>query len=210
VTSVATGTQSTIERVDLGFVSAYIAIRGTEAAIIDTGVSGSEPAIAEALSAAGLGWSNVGHVILTHLHGDHVGSLGAVMAAATDAGGYAGEADIPRINAARPLTAVGTGDLVFGLDIISTPGHTPGHISVFDPISRSLVTGDAINGAGSGMAAAESSGIAGPNPDFTADLAAADQSVASLAELDPEAIYFGHGRPLLDGAAAALRLLVEG
>lgn len=204
-TAESPGRGSSIERVDLGFVSAYIVVRGAEAAIVDTGVAGSESAIAESLSAVGLGWSDVGHVLLTHLHSDHVGSLGAIMTSAADATGYAGEADIPRINAPRSLTAVATGDQVFGLDVISTPGHTPGHISIFDPIARALITGDAINGAGSGSAAAEAAGVAGPNPDFTADMATAQESVAILASLEPATLYFGHGQPLLDGAAAALR-----
>ena len=70
------------------------------------------------------------------------------MNAAPEAVGYAGELDIPRINSPRPLIAVGTGDRVFGLDIISTPGHTPGHICVFDPVDRALITGDAVKEAG--------------------------------------------------------------
>ena len=69
-------------RVDLGFVSAYVLARGGEAAVVDTGVPGNEGAILEALEAAGLGWSDVGHVILTHRHQDHVGSAPAVLDAA--------------------------------------------------------------------------------------------------------------------------------
>jgi glyoxylase-like metal-dependent hydrolase (beta-lactamase superfamily II) len=193
--------------VDLGFVSAYILVRGTEAAIVDTGGSGSEGAIEASLSAVGLAWANVGHVVLTHLHGDHIGSVGPVMTAAAQADGYAGAADIPRIDAPRTLIPVGTGDAVFGLDIISTPGHTPGHISVFDPESRSLITGDAVNGAGSGMQVQD--GIAGPNPQFTPDMDAAAASVVELAALAPRAVFFGHGEPLLQDAAAALDSLTR-
>jgi glyoxylase-like metal-dependent hydrolase (beta-lactamase superfamily II) len=204
-TSPSVGTGITVERVNLGFVSAYVLVDGTEAAIVDTGVGGSEGAIEESLRAVGRRWSDVGHVILTHLHNDHIGSIGAVLAAATDATGYAGAADIPSIPALRPLTAVATGDTVFGLGVISTPGHTPGHVSVYDPRSGVLVAGDAINGAGSGLEAP--GGVAGPNPGFTPDMDTATGSVAALAALDPTAIYFGHGEPLLTDAAAALRTL---
>lgn len=199
-----------VERVILGSVSAYILVRGTAATIVDTGNPGSESAIAEALSTVGLAWTDVGHVILTHLHPDHIGSVGAVMDAAGEAIGYAGAEDIPRISAPRQLTPVATGDSVFGLDIISTPGHTPGHVSVFDPASRALITGDAINGAGSGMPAADESGVAGPNPRFTPDMAQADRSAQTLAALNPESIFFGHGEPLLANAAAALNALTQG
>ena len=51
--------------------------------------------ILAALEATGLGWGNVGHVILTHYHLDHAGSTAEVLAAAPDAQGYAGAEDIP-------------------------------------------------------------------------------------------------------------------
>src|SRR5262245_48489216 len=99
-------------RVNLGFVSAYILVRGGEAVIVDTGVADSADAIEGSLGAAGLDWSNVGHLILTHHHGDHVGSAAAVMDRSSDATGYAGAEDIPAITVPRPLTAVGDGDEV--------------------------------------------------------------------------------------------------
>src|SRR5689334_3006311 len=61
----------TWQRANLGFVSAYVLARAGEAAIVDTGLPGGEGTIHEALKAAGLDWGNVGHVILTHRHGDH-------------------------------------------------------------------------------------------------------------------------------------------
>ena len=45
----ASGGAVTWERANLGFVSAYVLVRGGEAAIVDTGVAGSEDAIGEAL-----------------------------------------------------------------------------------------------------------------------------------------------------------------
>jgi glyoxylase-like metal-dependent hydrolase (beta-lactamase superfamily II) len=131
----------TWQRADLGFVSAYVLARGGEAAVVDTGVGGSEDAIGDALSAAGLDWDAVGHVILTHRHGDHAGSIDAVLAAAPDASAYAGAEDIPAINAPRALTSVGDGDRVFDLQIVTSPGHTAGHISVLDDVGGILVAG---------------------------------------------------------------------
>jgi glyoxylase-like metal-dependent hydrolase (beta-lactamase superfamily II) len=42
---------------------------------------------------AGLSWGAVHHVILTHYHPDHIGSVGEVLAAAAKATTYAGAAD---------------------------------------------------------------------------------------------------------------------
>jgi len=188
------------ERVNLGFVSAYVLARDGRAAVIDTGVAGSKDAIEGVLTALGLGWGAVDHVILTHLHGDHIGSLGPVMDAAGGADAYAGGFDIPGMGASpRPVTAVGDGDQVFGLEIVETPGHTAGHICVLDPVASVLVAGDAINGA--------DGGVIGPNPDFSRDMTSANESVKKLAALQFETVLFGHGEPVIGGAGAAVAAL---
>jgi glyoxylase-like metal-dependent hydrolase (beta-lactamase superfamily II) len=183
-------------RVSLGYVSAYVLARGREAAVVDTGVAGSAPPIEDGLRAVGLSWEDVQHVVLTHNHPDHAGSVGPVMDAAAGARGYAGAADIPSIDAPRELVAVEDGEEVFGLRIVTTPGHTAGHIAVFDPDTGLLVAGDALG---------NTDGLAGSNPQFTADPAAAEASVQKLADLDVERILFGHGEPIERDAASALR-----
>ncbi len=202
-TSEAAAGGISVHRVNLGVVSAYVLVRGAEAVIVDTGLPGSEGDIEAGLSEVGLGWGNVGSVILTHLHPDHIGSLGPVMENASEASGYAGEADIPAIASPRPLTPVGDGDNVFGLPIIETPGHTPGSISVFDPLAGVLVVGDAMNGTGSGVTGSEG-GVGGANPRFSGDMDQAAGSIKKLAELNFDSVYFGHGQPLEGGAAAAV------
>lgn len=187
------------ERVDLGFVSAYVLARNGEAAIVDTGVSGSEGAIGASLGVLGLDWGAVGHVIVTHLHPDHQGSLPAVLNQAPEASAYAGAADIPGISSPRELIPVGDGDQVFDLEIISTPGHTPGHIAVYDRAGGLLVAGDALNGSGGG--------VIGANPDFTEDMATADNSIAKLAALSFDTVVFGHGEPVIGGAAQQVAAL---
>ena len=189
------------ERVNLGNVSAYILERSGEAVLVDTGLGGSTGDIEEALGRLGLAWGNLGYIILTHRHGDHVGSIDAVMAAAPDATGYIGEGDAAAVSASRPLTILNSGDTVFDLDIIATPGHTPGSISVFDPIGKVLVSGDAILGG------AEPGSVAGASPQFSGDMGTADQSVIALAPLQPSAILPGHGEPVLADAATKLAAL---
>jgi glyoxylase-like metal-dependent hydrolase (beta-lactamase superfamily II) len=192
----------TWQRANLGFVSAYVLVRAGEAAIVDTGVAGSEGPIHDALLAAGVDWADVGHVILTHKHGDHAGSIGAVLGAATGAAGYAGEADLGAITAPRPLTAVADGQLVFGLRVVATPGHTAGHIAVLDEAGGILVAGDAL-GTSTGA-------LAGSNPSFTEDAAAAKASVVKLGTLTFETLLVGHGEPILKGASAQVAALAAG
>ncbi len=181
-------------RVNLGFVSAYVLVRGREAAVVDTGADGSADAIGSVLGDAGPGWAGVRHVVLTHKHGDHVGSVGEVLTRATNATGYVGTADLPDVDAAG-LQTLGDGDDVLGLQVVATPGHTAGHLAVYDSGTGVLVAGDALT---------NTDGLTGSLPQFTEDEAAAAESVRKLAQLSPSTILVGHGDPLLEDASAAL------
>lgn len=185
----------TWERVHLGFVSAYILARAGEAALVDTGLPGSEGDIAAALERIGLDWDAVGHVIVTHGHGDHAGSLAAVLTAAPDAMGYAGAEDIPGMTSPRPLVAVADGDVVFGLRIVATPGHTPGHIVVLDEVGGILVAGDALGTTWHGGTAN------GLNLALTPDMDTALASIAKLGTFEFETILVGHGDPIEQDAS---------
>ena len=184
-------------RVDLSFVSAYLLVRKSEVAVVDLGTAGSADAIGAALTAAGSSWDAVRHIVLTHQHGDHAGGLAGLQPLAS-AALYAGEADIEGIGSSAKIKPVKDGDEVFGLQIIGTPGHTAGHISVFDPETGVLVAGDALR---------TTAGLAASDPQYTADAAQAAASVRKLAALDVRTILPGHGAPLTSGAAEELRKL---
>lgn len=186
----------TWDRVDLGFVSAYVLVRGGEAAIVDTGIGGSADAIGQSLTALGLDWSAVGHLILTHHHRDHVGSAGDVLQRAPDAIGYAGAEDIPAITVPRPLTAVADGDRVFDLEVVTTPGHTAGSICVLDAVGGILVAGDALRTDGGRPTL--------PGEQFTVDMDEAKRSIAKLGGLTFETLLVGHGEPIEDGGSRAV------
>lgn len=188
------------KRVNLDFVSAYVIERGDGLIVIDTGVEGSAPAIEAALVEYGKSWSDVGYVIATHKHGDHVGSWRAVADAAADAEIFAGELDVKQIATTRPITALFDGDVVNGVLTVTSPGHTQGHISILDP-DLGLFAGDALNGA--------DGGVVGPNPQFTPDMDTAFDSVRKLATFEYESAFFGHGEPVLSGATDAVQALAS-
>ena len=68
----------------------------------------------------------------------------------------------------RSIKAVGDGDVI-GLQIIATPGHTPGHFCVFDPVGSLLVAGDAMVNL--------NNRLGGANPQYTADMDKANESL---------------------------------
>jgi glyoxylase-like metal-dependent hydrolase (beta-lactamase superfamily II) len=92
-------------------------------------------------------------------------------------------------------------DLGGGVRVISTPGHTPGHICLYLERGGTLVAGDALT-AGKGL-------LSGPNPLATPDMATAARSVRKLAELDVRAVVCYHGGVVRDDAAAQLRRVAD-
>ncbi len=194
--------QLQLQHVSLGFVSAYVLVRGSEAAVVDTGTSESRDAILAGLDAMSVTPDMVRHIVLTHNHGDHAGGLAGLEADLSGATVYAGAADIGSIQSSLTLSELGDGDEVLGMGVVGTPGHTPGSISLFDTATGILVAGDAINGDDEG-------GLTGANADFSSDLDAAAASVAKLAALMPTTAAFGHGGPpVTDDVTAKLASLV--
>jgi|SRR5579872_4874411 len=72
-----------------------------------------------------------------------------------------------------------------GFNIVETPGHTPGHISIYLPDSKTLIAGDAL--------VLENSHLALANPSSAFDLGMAINSVRSFLELDINKIICYHG-----------------
>lgn len=197
-------------RASYGFVSAFVLVRDGEAVVFDTGTSaGGAAPIEQALSAAGVGWDAVADVVVSHRHPDHVGGLAAVAAAAPAATVHAAMPDLDVVRQdVESAAEIVDGDVVLGLRIVATPGHTEGHLAAFDDGSGVLLAGDAIvNGVAIGGTTGD--GIEASPPEFTDDPEAAAASVAVLADLRPSTILFGHGEPLTDGAAEQLAAVVE-
>ena len=97
---------------------------------------------------------------------------------------------------------------------IHTPGHTPGHVSLWREGDRTLLAGDAVITTRQESAyavAAQSPEIHGPPAYFTPDWDAAEASARALAALEPELLVSGHGRPMQGPEMrAALARLAEG
>ena len=169
--------------------------------LIDTGLPDAEAEIAAAVEALGGSFADVRDIILTHPHPDHTGSLAAVAARAPLAAIYAGGPDAGSIRAPHPITVVGEGTTIQELEVLSTPGHTPGHVSLFHEPTGTLFIGDA-------AASDHGDAIRGPEA-FTADAVLAEESLARIAGLAPARIMFAHGAEL-DAPAEALGRLLGG
>lgn len=96
---------------------------------------------------------------------------------------------------------------------IHTPGHSPGHVSLWREPDRALIVGDAfITTAQESVYAAltQSPEMHGPPKYFTIDWEASKRSVERLCELEPEYAITGHGLAMHGGSLrAALKTLAR-
>lgn len=82
---------------------------------------------------------------------------------------------------------------------IHTPGHTPGHISLWREADRTLIAGDAVITTRQESAyavAVQEPEMHGPPMYYTTNWPDAHSSVMRLAALEPEIIITGHGRAM--------------
>lgn len=82
-----------------------------------------------------------------------------------------------------------------GLINVATPGHTPGHLSLYHEPSRTLIAGDALT--------VQDGRLCGPDPKTTLDPAAAQASIAKLAAYPIDRVVCYHGGLYADGAIHA-------
>ena len=87
------------------------------------------------------------------------------------------------------------GDRVGGFTVISTPGHTPGHLAYWRAEDQALVLGDVLFHKNP---ITFRKGLQEPFRTATFDRTVNHQSARKLADLEPAVICFGHGPPLRD------------
>ena len=99
----------------------------------------------------------------------------------------------------RPLPADGSVPGLGGWTWLHTPGHSPGHVSLWRASDRTLLAGDAVATMDLDSWATQlthARALDRPPVPFTPDWDAADASIRALAELRPRAIGAGHGRAM--------------
>jgi len=107
----------------------------------------------------------------------------------------------PHPGAATPLHDGQVLPVLGGLEVIHTPGHTPGSVCLYARGPRILFTGDVLQVRFGKLAFA--------SPIFSHDHAQARASVRRLADLDVDMIAFSHYQPMREGASAALAALAR-
>ena len=88
------------------------------------------------------------------------------------------------------------------ITVIFTPGHTPGHVSLYVNKSKTLIAGDA-------MVVADGQ-LLGPNPQATLDMETATKSLKQFTQYDIETVLCYHGGIYSDNANQRLEELARG
>ncbi|MGG1658113.1 MBL fold metallo-hydrolase [Brevibacillus sp. NRS-1366] len=88
-----------------------------------------------------------------------------------------------------------------GIEIIHTPGHMPGHISLYLPTSKTLISADAV--------VIEQGRLEIANPQYTMDLEEAIRSVQRLLDYDIEQLICYHGGLFIGNVKQALQHLIS-
>jgi glyoxylase-like metal-dependent hydrolase (beta-lactamase superfamily II) len=119
------------------------------------------------------------------------------------------------IDVSRWLRALPEGEVpaMPGWRWLHTPGHSPGHVSLWRESDRTLIVGDAFittNQESAYSVMIQRPELHGPPQYYTPDWRMARESVRRLAELEPELVITGHGPPMRGAnMRAALSLLAR-
>jgi len=211
-----------------GFVNCFLVREDDGFTLVDTMLPKSEKGILEAAQSLG---APIVRIALTHAHQDHVGSVDALKAALPDAevlitprdarfltGDKSLEPD-EAVNGkprgswikleTEPTRLINPGERVGSLEVVSSPGHTPGHAAFLDTRDRTLIAGDSWVTLG---------GVSIPsraNPRFplvwfgTGNRPQALESAKALRALDPSRLAVGHGKVVESPGAAMDRAIAK-
>jgi glyoxylase-like metal-dependent hydrolase (beta-lactamase superfamily II) len=167
-------------------------------------------------------------VALTHAHGDHAGGVAGVRKlfpgievsiGEREARLLAGDKSLDPAETQTPVKGffpgvdwkpdrlLNPGDRVGSLEVVASPGHTPGHIAFLDVRDRTVIAGDAFQTRG-GIAV---SGVVRPLFPFVAlatwHKPTALRSAEMLRKLAPTRLAVGHGAVLTDPEATMDRAI---
>lgn len=191
--------------------------------LIDAGLPGSRRALGRYISKIGRSMDELDRIICTHGHPDHVGGAREIAGDTVDVFLHADDAEAIRSGlgvalrsrsrgrlfaalarspaASTPLVDGQVLPVLGGLEVVHTPGHTPGSVCLYAPRDGLLFTGDVLE--------VRRGHVTFASRIFSTDIREARRSVQRLADLDVETIVFSHFPPWRDDAKSVLRDLAR-
>lgn len=212
-----------VYHLDLRASNCYLIVEGDEITLIDAGLNRSAEQITDFIRGIGKAPKQLTRILLTHADLDHVGAameLKQISEARVFASQIAADALaegrssrklkmgiftplftwFERRNGAMEVAVdeiVAGGDMLpilGGLEVLETPGHTPGHISFYTREHKLLFAGDSVS-------TQEDQVLYNRMKAFNWNNEMMQASVHMQAALEPEIVCSGHG-PVVFGAAS--------
>jgi glyoxylase-like metal-dependent hydrolase (beta-lactamase superfamily II) len=209
-----------VEPIALTRVKAHLVLE-PQLSLIDCGYVGSRARIARAIARHGRTISELARVVCTHGHPDHAGSareLGlegvSILIHPADAAalkiswpeafrnpsrGRVFAAMTPEPPETVPIEDGQVLPILGGLQVIHTPGHTPGSVCLYGARDQVLFVGDTLQRRFGRVSFASAL--------YSDDASTARRAVQRLASLDVKTIVFSHFPVLDTGANEALAIL---
>ena len=193
-----------------GVVKSFLLDAADRVILVDTGASDADAdLIMDAIKDMGREHADLKLCVITHRHGDHTGGL-KKLKNTLKFEVMAHELDMPAIQKSTGYDVkhvVKGGERLpdcGGIEVLHTPGHTAGHISLHLPRIKTLIAGDAIVSAGEHL-------VVSPTY-LSSDPDAAAESVRRLIamNLDLERLLVGHGDDIYEGAKNNLGRIFAG
>ncbi len=193
--------------------------------LIDTGFPSSAKQIIDFIHYIGRSEKEISLIIITHNHPDHTGGLTLfrkisstkVAAHKADIASLPYQSSINRLihifppvkhnfclNEAQIDQLLSGGEVLpvlGGLDVIHTPGHTPGSISLLAVKYKILFVGDLIN--------TRYGKLRIPYRIINSSTDEVKSSIRRIAKLDFDTVCVGHGKPLMKEGDVKVRRLAE-
>lgn len=195
-----------------GFVNCYLVREDDGLTLVDTMIPRCGKRILAAAEKLG---APIVRIVLTHAHGDHVGSLdelhallpeAQVIISARDARLLAKDTSLdtgePQVKLRGSLPGASTvpdrtvvdGEEIGSLLVVATPGHTPGHVSLLDTRDKTLICGDAFTTLGGIATSAKGSALFPLAAMATWHKPTELESAKRLCTLQPTRLAPGHGK----------------
>lgn len=211
------------------FTSAALLWDDKDVILCDTGLPGQLSQIKDGMAAAGVPFERLTKIIISHQDVDHIGCLHVITGLLPQVEVYAPAAEKANITGEEPFlrplehTTVNVPDAALGdfenlnakvdhtladgdylpfcggIQVIGTPGHSPGQISLFHIPTRTLIPNDALASMLGNLVL----------PFNTSDQNAAKASVKKFADIDFTQVLFYHGGLLLENAKQKVQAFID-